>query len=166
MSDIFIEQIVKKKKTQGDNAIIVGSYILVAIICLFTLLIFPGFVPIVLLIGFFGAYYVGSKRNLEFEYSFTNTELDIDAIYNKQKRKRLCSYDLKDCILIFSSKNENQRLRYDNLKTEDYSSGENLDATYIIVLPTEGETKKIIIEPNERLLVAFEQKLGRAFMKN
>ncbi len=165
MNDIFIEEIVKKSKTQKDNIIVVGSYVLVALVSFFGFLIFPGLLPLILLGGFFLAYYIGSKKNVEYEYSFTNTELDIDAIYNKQKRKRLCSYDLKDAVLIFSAKNQDQTLRYANLKTEDYSSGENIEATFTIVLPADGETKKIIIEPSERLLDAFEQKLGRAFTR-
>jgi hypothetical protein len=41
----------------------------------------------------FGAYFIFTSRNLEFEYSITNGDVTVDKIINRSKRKRVVSFD-------------------------------------------------------------------------
>ncbi len=166
MEDIFIEQLVQKKQTQNEHIKKYLVYALVAILSFFAFLIIPIMLPIVIIIGFFIAYTYGSTRNVEFEYTFTNTELDVDAIYNKQKRKRVFTCDLKECTSIFRSNNETESTKYTSLKLNDYSSGDNYSNTYTIVISDGSKSEKIIIEPDDRLIKAIQIKSGRKFIKD
>ncbi len=161
MNDIFIEQIVAKKKSSKDTLRSVGGFALAGIATLVSATIMPGLFPLVLLGTGFLAYFNSTFCNLEYEYQFTNTELDIDAIYNKQRRKKKVSLNLKDSVVIFNSANQTQANQYSNLKTIDYSSGNTGNSTYNIITSYNNVTTKFIIEPNENLVNAMEQKLGR-----
>ncbi len=166
MSDIFIEQLVKRQKSKDDNMKTIAVYALVAILAVVSLVFFIALFPVVLFAGLFLAYYYGSLKNIEYEYSFTNTEFDVDCIYNRQKRKRLYSLDLKNSTVIYKSTNDEYKNKYSNLKTIDLSSGTNND-TYCIIYSLDKNEIKFIIEPNESMIDAFELKLGRRiFIKN
>ncbi|MBR2338735.1 MAG: hypothetical protein IKA63_04640 [Clostridia bacterium] len=92
--DIFVEQIVAKKKDGKQIAIIVGTLLLAlllaAVVVMFSLYLYI-LVP-VLLIGLgYGAWWLITQQNIEFEYSVTNGDIDIDQITARRKRKRIVS---------------------------------------------------------------------------
>ena len=77
MSDVFVEYLVVKKSTAKDTLIKVGLYLAAAVIAaaslLFLMPIGAGGLSMLLACGaFYGAYYLGSSRNQEFEYIVTN----------------------------------------------------------------------------------------------
>ena len=88
--DTFVEQIVKKKKTVMDwliiVAIILAAFLLSSVIFLYVRFLVPMIVLVV-----WGAWWLCTNRNIEFEYSITNGEMDIDMIIAQRRRKRLCS---------------------------------------------------------------------------
>ena len=88
--DTFIEQIIKKKKEPIDWFIIIGIFWLAAVIA-WAVLSFISFLLPSLVLVFWGAWWVATNRNIEFEYSFTNGVMDIDTIIAQRRRKRLCS---------------------------------------------------------------------------
>lgn len=93
--DTFVEQIVKKQKGAKEFAIIL-SVITVSIIGgLFLLLIavsFIGALAFLLVVGMgYGIWWLLTSLNVEYEYSVTNGDIDIDQITARRKRKRLVS---------------------------------------------------------------------------
>ena len=70
----------------------------ISVICF--VLLFPigaGGIGMLLIAGaFYGAYYLGTSRNKEFEYIVTNGEMDVDCIMARRKRKRLITVKCKD----------------------------------------------------------------------
>lgn len=169
MSDIFIEQLVKKTQSTKDKVIVVSLFVFAVIIsAVLSLVLSSGFFPIILVLSFGAAFYFSSYfRNTEYEYIFTNTELDIDAIYNRQKRKNVASVDLKNCTVITYLDNDEYKAKYsNNIKTDDYSSGLHPENAYYLIRQVDGNMQKIIFEPNEKLVNAMEQKIGkRIFIK-
>lgn len=161
MNDIFLEQLVKKQKTTNDNIKVALAFAGAALASFISLIVFPFFFPFVLVIGFFLAYYFSTLQNIEYEYSFTNTELDVDCIYSKQKRKRLHSIDLKTSEVIYNINNDNYNNNYNNLKTINLTSGIENDRIYVVIAQEKDTRVKFLIEPNDSLVNAFEQKLGR-----
>ncbi len=161
MNDIFIEQIVRKKKSSKDTLRAIGGFVAAGIVTLISVSIIPGLFPLVLLGTAFLAYFNSIFCNIEYEYQFTNTELDIDAIYNKQRRKKKISLNLKDSVIIYNSSNQSSANQYSKVKAIDYSSGNEGITTYNIITNINGVQTKLIIEPNENLVNAMEQKLGR-----
>jgi len=158
LGDVFKEQLVKKAVTGKDTALRFGIVALAVIIFFFCLMIpgiqqFAAFVAIALI---FGAYFLISRRNVEYEYVFTNGDLDIDVIYNKSKRKRLFSSSVRDFEIIAHVQDTAHTHELSGAaETKDYSSGIVGPNTYAFVMSYKGKRTKFIIEPNEMMIKAF-----------
>lgn len=89
--DTFIEQIVQQKKTAADYLLIVGCWLLAAVLTVACWLFLPPLVLFALCGSAFGAWWLSSLRNKEYEYCVTNGDVDIDLITAKRARKRVVS---------------------------------------------------------------------------
>jgi hypothetical protein len=93
--DVFVEQIIAKKKTVKDLLIIIASIIGFIIITFLILAIAPHFIgPLTFFLIFglgYGLWWLLTSLNIEYEYSVTNGDIDIDQIIAKRKRKRVVS---------------------------------------------------------------------------
>lgn len=67
-----------------------------------------GFVLFAIVGGFYGCYYYASMKRVEYEYIFTNGDLDIDKIMGQRKRKRLATIDVPS-ILQFGKISDEKR---------------------------------------------------------
>ncbi len=153
MSDLYIELLVKKKKTSADTmmkVLLIGGTVLVT---LAGLLIHP-----LLLLGAVAMgvldYFKLPGLDLEFEYLYVNGELDIDKIMSKQKRKRVGKYDIKNVELV-APKNSHDLDCYKNMKDikiKDYSSMEEQAKIYAMVVKGEKGMEMVYFEPNEAIL--------------
>ncbi len=161
MGDVFKEQIVKQKPSSKNFFIKVGVVVLVVLLFFVTTVFIQPLAVILTAAAAFGAYYLFSFMNLEYEYVFTNGELDIDVIYNKTRRKRMFSGYVKDMEIMahvddkmhigdFSSAQE----------TKNYNSGEVKDNTYAFLYTYKGKKQKIVIEPNEKMMQAIASVLS------
>jgi hypothetical protein len=105
--------------------------------------------------------------NIEYEYIFTNGDLDIDVIYNKNRRKRLFSGLVKDFEIMAHVEDKAHVGDFTNLsETKDYSSGIVGKDTYAFLTTYKSKRMKIIIEPNEMMVKAFSTVLTpRKFFK-
>ncbi|MGI5959937.1 MAG: DUF6106 family protein [Massiliimalia sp.] len=101
--DVFLEQIVAKKRTSQDVLKTVGI-ILAAIILIFAaLFILPAVVPFLSTLGLFlvvgilyGTWYLLTSSSVEYEYILTNGEIDVDKIIARRKRKRLITVNTRN----------------------------------------------------------------------
>jgi hypothetical protein len=168
MGDVFKEQIVKRKPTMMDTlkrAGIIAGVILVFLACNLSEYVAP-FAFIVTAAAAFGAYILLGRLNVEYEYTFTNGDLDIDAIYSKSRRKRVYTGSVRDFEIV-AHVNDNAHARdFQNAEVRDYSSGTVQDNTYAFLSSFKGKRLKVIIEPNEMMLKAFSTVLTpRKFFK-
>jgi len=158
MGDVFKEQLVKKAVTGKNTALRFGIVALAVVVFFFSLTIplvqqFSIFVAAVLA---FVVYILITRQNIEYEYVFTNGELDIDIIYNKSKRKRLFSSSVKEFeIMAHVQDTAHTRDLSNAMETKDYSSGIVGPNTYAFITAYKGKRIKIIIEPNEMMIKAF-----------
>jgi hypothetical protein len=153
VGDIFKEQLVSKKRTAKDGMItalvILAAILLVAASFLF---IPQAFVLVVIIVAY-GAYWLVQRQNIEYEYSFTNGDLDIDKIINKSKRKRLISVSVKDFEAMAHVEDKDHSHELSGFeKTLDFSSGEIKSNTYAAVFMHNNQKVKMIFEPNEEIL--------------
>ncbi|WP_058486093.1 DUF6106 family protein [Defluviitalea phaphyphila] len=155
MGDIFKEQLVHKNKTKKDKIIsgliILGAIFIIllsiSIIRNLTLLI------ILILIAGYGAYWFIQRQNIEYEYVFTNGDLDIDKIINKSSRKRVLSTSVKNFEIMAHVEDKNYEHELSNFeKILDFSSGEVKSNTYAALFMYENQKVKMIFEPNEEIL--------------
>jgi len=164
MGDIFKEQLVKRKTTAKDTAIKVCLVIIVALVAflgLFVLRAGPFSVLVVFALGF-GARFLMGYLNVEYEYIFTNGELDIDIIYDRARRKRIFTAQVKSFEIMAHIDDKNHEHSFNAAQeTRDYSSGVPGSDTYVFITIHEGKKIKVIIEPNEKMLKAFSGVLTR-----
>lgn len=92
--DTFVEQLVKKKKSAGQILAIIGI-VLAAVLLLALSVLFIGmvraFAAFIIVGVFYGAWYLLTAQNIEYEYCVTNGDIDIDRIVAQRKRQRIVS---------------------------------------------------------------------------
>lgn len=101
--DSFAEQLVKREDTSSDKMkkyLIYGGGIFITIaLVILAVLKMGSTVSIIMLLLAGGAgyltYFLGTSTYVEYEYAFTNGELDIDKIIAKRKRVELLSADVR-----------------------------------------------------------------------
>ena len=168
--DVFFEQIVPIKK---DSKVILlqslmwlAGLILAAIIVFaFTLYLYTA-LPVGVALAF-GVIYLcvrwSNNFNCEFEYIFTNGDLDIDKIIAKQKRERK---------ITFNVEKTEQICRYDAAKTDlsrykkvihACSSGDNAVAM-VVRHKTEGLCI-LIFTPEEKMLNKIKEFIPRSVIR-
>ena len=88
--DTFFEQIVKKKKGPAEWAII-AAVILAAVALVAVVWIF-GVLAVIATVGIaYGAWWLATTQNVEYEYCVTNGDIDVDKIVARRKRVRWVS---------------------------------------------------------------------------
>ena len=154
--DVFKEQIVKREPSLKNN-LIKGGVIFLIVLIFFVIFPYTGqFTTIIVAALGFGAYYLFSLLNVEYEYIFTNGELDIDCIYSKSRRKRQFSGVVRDFEIMAHVEDNNHINDFSSAtETKDYSSGKVKDNTYAFLAAYKGKRLKIIFEPDEVMVQAF-----------
>ncbi|MCL2363132.1 MAG: DUF6106 family protein [Defluviitaleaceae bacterium] len=162
MGDVFKEQIIKRKPSVRDIALRALIVVVTVIIVIVALIMLASIgVLIAFAIGF-GAYYLMSFFNVEYEYIFTNGDLDIDVIYSKSRRKRLFSGNVKSFDIMCHLEDKMRIGEFSGAQAMlDYSSGTPSENTYAFLALHNGKRTKIIIEPNEKMLKAFSGVMSR-----
>ncbi len=171
--DTFYEQIVRKRKSYAEVFLQTGIWVFGIFIGLWLLLFtFLNYHAIFMIVGILiilmwtGMYFLSRSMNIEYEYSVTNGDFDLDKIVGKAKRKRMVSFDCKN-VERFGKYNpaQHQNLQYD--KTVRAVSCKPSDVEYFMVvrLPEGGRTL-VVITPDERVLGAIQQFLPRQVLQD
>lgn len=169
MGDIFLEQIVKKQdgiKDKLRKAIIlfVGLLLIVGSIILLFVTGFYNAAPLGILVlagAIYYTWYIISGLNLEFEYIYTNGEIDFDKISAKRKRKRVKTIKIIN-FLDFGEVNSKtiKEKKFD--KVYDLSSYiDNPGTYYCTYKDAENRLCAILFSPNENLLAEIEKIYNR-----
>lgn len=155
--DVFIEVLVKRKKTGKDYLIITG------LVLLFLLLLFVSYVflrytltflPLIVVGGGYGLYYFITNLDREFEYICTNGHLDIDMIIHKRKRKRMISMEAKDMEILAPVDSDDYKVheRNQNLKNLNLTTNTSLDNVWFFVGSYKGQRMLVTFEPTDKIL--------------
>lgn len=160
--DIFLEYIVSRKKGAKEILKIVGiliAMLVLLMLCTFLLLTPISGIVLLLIAGvIYGAYYLISAQNVEYEYIVTNGELDVDSIVNRRKRKRLITVHSKtfDIVAPVGDARYKNEENANFTRVIDASSRANNGMEYFAVFSKDGQKIKLVFEPTERMLEAFK----------
>ena len=169
MAETFKEYLIKQKKSPTDIlaqvGLVVGTIISIGIALLYG----GSFIGPVFIIGIlFGVGFLFSKFSREYEYILTNNELDIDVIYNRSRRKRVMTIDMKKIEIMASIKDERHQAELNKgYKVINVSDNSNDDNTYVVMTqtPTKGACK-VLISPNEAFVNdLFRQAPNKVFKR-
>ncbi|NCC82598.1 MAG: hypothetical protein EOM03_00495 [Clostridia bacterium] len=155
--DVFIETIVKRNKTSRDKLLILGLvmlYLLIIFVSFLFLQYVMAFLPLILIGGAYGLYYMISNFDREFEYICTNGQLDVDLIIHKRKRKRQISVAAKDMEILapVSSDDYKANARNTSLKVMNLTTNSSLEKVWFFVASYKGARYLVTFEPNDRIL--------------
>jgi len=144
-----IEVLIKRKKN--------NLFVLLQNVCLFLALLSFVFMVIFSPLCIFGiAIFVGLRyiffylSDIEYEYSYFDRELVVDAIYAKSRRRRVASFQLEQVEMAAPEKSFKLDI-YKNrqCKTIDYSSGDKDSNKFIMYL---NDNKKLVLEHDEQMV--------------
>ncbi len=158
--DIFLEKIVKQKKTITDYAMIFGlivlSFFLVLII--FSISALSAFAPLLIFGIIWLAYILIKGRNIEYEYIVTNGDLDIDKIIAQRKRKRVFAATAKDFEIIAKKSSPKYDYNVQNIKKKvNTVSSLNSPDVYFGTLVKDGEKTVVFFEPTQKMLESMKR---------
>lgn len=165
MNDAFHEQLVQKKSRPTDG--LIRILVLIIIVLLIMATPFVGMISTMLgiVLGAVAYYFIFPRLQIEYEYSLLNTDLDIDIIYNKAKRKRLMSLDLKNAEVI-APRTSHRLDSYRSTKTLDYSAGDTAKTPYCIMISIDQAMTAVLIQPDSTIISRLESFLPRTFFKD
>lgn len=168
MGDTFIECMVKRKTPK--KLLIMQAVLILFIVLVFAVGLFLFRSKIFFLAGIvvsYLCYRLSDGKDMEFEYVFTNGDLDVAQIINKAKRKEVLSISMQD-VEVMAPKGSDKVLRLISNPSiryvkKDLSSGynRNQEKVYELVARKGGEAYHILLEPNEKLLEAMKQSAPR-----
>ncbi len=94
------------------------------------------------------------NRYREYEYLLISGELDITLIKNKQKRKKIKTYQLSEmqCMAPVSSHRLDGFHSNPQLKVLDYSSGNPDHEIYSMLFSSDGMYQEVKVEPSKKML--------------
>lgn len=164
--DIFIEEVVKKEKTLGDKLLMMGIILLCAMVSgalyFAAMFILPQFAPVILLIILAIVYitylFIGNF-NLEYEYALVNSEIDIDKIAAKKRRKKLTSVNLLD-LYSFGKKESQDYSKYlKDVSIKKVFAGRRKDGEdiYFLVYTEDTVKKMLVFSPTEKIISVIEK---------
>ena len=162
--DTFFEQLIKIKLTGKLKAIIVGAILLDAVIVVavtFFALLFlsPAFTFLVVVAVIYGSYKILSTLSVEFEYIFTNGDLDIEKITAKSSRKRMVS--IKCAKVEKYGQYKGQTAPGSVKQTYNFCNPDSENQMYMIAESRGEGTVMIIFAPDERIREAIEKCIPR-----
>ncbi len=153
--DTFIEVLVESKASPYIRIARDLCYVLTGLAVI--AFIFSGIFIAILAAVLFGAlaYFTGLRTKIEYEYAYMNKELDVDIIYDKQKRKHLATYDLSKLeVLAPVCSYHLDEYKNRNYKACDYSSRSEANKDKKFVMYCGGDTK-VIFEPTAEMIEAI-----------
>lgn len=158
--DIFNEQLIKRKDRPIEK---VMKIIIVVIACIAIVLcflaailgVFGAFSSLFVLVAFgigAAAFFYLKSLSIEYEYSLTNGEFDIDKIMGQSKRKRMYSFLLREIEEFGDYSKDKERLQ--NREFSFRVSPVNLDDSgiyYCVVRDSVHGVGIVLLQPNDKM---------------
>ena len=164
MMDIFCEVIVKKKFDVLDFLKLIALVFPAIVIAYIVLLIGSSFLGFefgfFLAVGVIYLAYILSKNIfIEYEYALTNSEMDVDKILAKSKRKRVITVDFKNIEICANIKDERYFDEYKNInsitKTLNLTGKSDNDIYFVDFSDDNGKTR-VFFQPNDKMKEALK----------
>ena len=166
MNDALYEQLISRRPKAYDLPVRILVILVIVAVAILGMP-FVGFLSFVIavVLAVIAYYFIFPKLSVEYEYIILNHDLQIDAIYNKAKRKRLQSLDIQGSEII-APKGSPRLNSYRPDKTYDYTSGDPNGKAYAIMMPMDQKNVCICIEPDAQMIDHMSQWMGMKMFKD
>ena len=174
MEDIYLEYMVKRKKTGKQLALLAVIIMLgVVLSCLFFVIMFAvgvtmqkagtglgqmtSFIGLMLIAAlWYGVYLLAGMQNIEYEYILTNSEMDMDKIMSKKGRKHMITFDFKEISICANINDSEHNHDYKNLradKTIDVIGDRKGENIYFADFSGDsGERVRVLFQPTSKMI--------------
>lgn len=136
LQDVHVENYASRKRSAGMLTLRI-IVIILGIICVVP---FGAFLwTLLVALALFGlAWYIGTREQIDFDYSYTNGTIDIARVFTKSSRKKYLSFDMDKVILVAPS-DSNYAKGYTGrgLKVWDCTSRDQQKKAYAVVFKSE-----------------------------
>ena len=164
MSDeLFLEQMVRRgtdKEVLIKRILIIVSGLVIAVFP-YGLSLSVGYLvgPVLLVVVALAIWILWRRVYREFEYIFTDGNLDVDVIYNRSGRRHVGTFDVKKARLIAPANDEKNKALIEGKFQKEFTadSGLHPENTYVLLGTVGEQTCKLVFEPNEELLNAIKR---------
>ncbi len=162
MLEGFYESIVRHVKTPKEHLIGIGfavAGIAGAIVAYYVGLLL-GLQYIGLCAAFFALFFgirAAAFYNWEYEYIVTEGAVDIDQIIAQQKRKRMVSFDSRECEIIAPVNRGNYFAEYRTLPSQSFVAYPDHEENYFAVFERVGVRTCVIFQPTEDMVQMFKR---------
>ena len=185
MMDQFLEQVVTKRNRGMQTVaymlawvalILMGFMAFLQFTSITTVLAQYGFgmefvITIVQLVVFGGLavlmFLYKDRIKMEYEYTFTNSQLDFAQVFNNKKRKNLGTMNIKNveaCGLV-SSGSFNRYINMQGIKRTNWFLNREAELLYFF-FQKDGQKRIIIIEPSEEMTGLIKKTLAQGVWQN
>ncbi len=185
MMDQFLEQVVAKRNQASQTILYIFAWIALVLMGLMAFLQFTSITAVIGQYGFgmeffitlaqlvvFGGlavlmYLYKDRIKMEYEYTFTNNQLDFAQVYNNKKRKNLGTMNIKNleaCGLV-SSGSFNRYINMQGIKRTNWFLNRDAELLYFFY-QKDGQKRIIIIEPNEEMIGLIKRNLPQGVWQN
>ncbi|MBR4538708.1 MAG: hypothetical protein IKO52_07675 [Clostridia bacterium] len=185
MMDQFLEQVVTKQNRTMQTITYICAWI---VLILFGFMAFFQFTSITAVLSQYGfgleffitlaqlvvfgglavlMYLYKDRIKLEYEYTFTNSQLDFAQVFNNKKRKNLGTMNIKNleaCGLV-SSGSFNRYINMQGIKRTNWFLNREAELLYFYY-QKDGQKRIIIIEPNEEMIALIKRNLPQGVWQN
>ncbi len=164
--DVFLEYLMRKRASGLDKLKELGLVIAGILLCIAILLFMPlvrflaAYVPLAIAAVVYGVVILSRNFNLEYEYIFTNGDLDIDIVKAQKTRKRMTSIRCKNIELMASDSNMVYKRDFegDNFSKEfDAVFDVRQGGIYHVIYTFDGERMLLSFQPPVKLLAAMKK---------
>ena len=185
MMDQFLEQVVTKRNQAMQTVTYIVAWIVLILMGAMAFLQFTSitavlsqygfgvefFVTLAQLIVFGGLavlmYLYKDRIKLEYEYTFTNGQLDFAQVFNNRKRKNLGTMNIKNveaCGLVASG-SFNRYINMPGIKRTNWFLNREAELLYFY-FQKDSQKRIIIIEPNEEMIALIKRSLPQGAWQN
>lgn len=158
--DTFVEELIVRKKTLVNMLLQVLIVVAAVVLCVAFWLFIPFINSVLMVITIFAAYLGIKFQGVEYEYCFTNGDLDIDKIMAKRKRKTLLSINHREIKVMcpYTSEYESETKEYKVSEVIDVSSSKNAAGRWFFIYEKkEGGYGFVVFQPSKRLREAMRK---------
>ena len=167
--DFFNEWIVKKKKTAQDIMSTIIIFLTALLLLYLVLIQFSAgklifLVPVEIALIIYVAYLLWSSLNVEYEYSVTNGDLDIDKIVAKKRRKKLVRVKIRDFEYFAPLDDKHIKVAEDPSVNRVIDASSDLDSpnVYFAIYFNNSEKVCLLFEPTDKMIENFADYIPRA----
>ncbi len=151
MFDNSFYEMAVKSKSMSDYYWKMALGVVITVLGVLAFPFIGAYALIIVAIGLYILVTYAQDKNVEYEYTFTDSSIEIAAIINASKRKEVFEFDMEQVTMIVplgSKRIENERFT----KKRDYSSIKREDQVYCFIVEVDKQKQLVMLEPDAKAL--------------